>query len=159
MKLTSVQFKTLRKASEGVTRVTQQMINLVYDIAYEISDLGKPNDFVIVAGETLRIARIQVPAKDSVYNYLLLQDGQNYLCLFDSKQEKLGSEYLSDSGYLEDSNTYCPPTREQKIFFLQNVTEIITAFTTLWQEQERKITDLLERVKLAICKIGEDPKQ
>jgi len=159
MKLSNDQFRTLRKASEGITRVTEQMTNLVYDIAYQISDLGKPNDSVIVAGETLRIARIQVPAKDSVYNYLLLKDGHNCLCLFDSKHEKLGSEYLTDLGYLADPNNYCPPTREQKIFFLQNLTAIIQAFTNLWIEQEREITDLLERVKLAICKIGEDPKQ
>ena len=134
------------------------MTNLVYDIAYGISDLGKPNDSVIVAGETLRIARIQVPAKDSVYNYLLLKDGHNCLCLFDSKQEKLGSEYLTDLGYLAEPNNYCPPTREQKIFFLQHVEEIITRFTNLWIEQEQKITELLERVKLAISKIGEEFK-
>lgn len=158
MKLSNDEFRTLRKASEGITRVTQQMTNLVYDIAYEISNLGKPNDSVIVAGETLRIVRIQVPANDTLYNYLLLKDGKYCLCLFDIKREKLGSEYLTDLGYLADLNTYCPPTREQKIFFLQNLTEIIQAFTTLWIEQERKIPELLERVKLAISKIGEEFK-
>ncbi len=159
MKLSKNEFRTLRKASEGIIRVTEQMNDLVYNIAYEISNLGKPFDSVIIAGETLRIAKIHVPSNGTDYDYLLLKDGQNGICLFDIKREKLGSEYLTDLGYLADPHTYCLPTREQKIWFLQHVAEILTAFTSLWQQQERETTDLLKHVKSAFDKLYEDSEK
>ena len=159
MKLTSNDFRTLRKASENVTRVTDQMNDLIYNIACEIVDLGKESDSIDVAGETLQIVKVHSDIKDTDYYYLLSESISNYSVLFDTKMDKWGSKYVTEDGYLEDPEVFHPPTRNQKIWFLQHIAEIIKAFTTLWQDQEQETTDILSRVKSVIDKLEEDGKK
>lgn len=158
MKLTSNEFRILSRASEGITRVTGLMSELIFKIADRISSLGKATDRIIVVGETLRIITLHFPYQDNTYRYLLLESEDPCICLFDTKYERLASETVSDLGYLEDPLGYCPPTREQKIWFLQHVEGIVKGFITLWQEQERDVNKLLLRVQEIIDKLGEESK-
>ncbi|MBA7669249.1 hypothetical protein ES703_77378 [subsurface metagenome] len=154
MKITTDEFKTLNKASEGISRVTDLMSDLVYRIAYEIADLGSPGDSVTIGDLTLSIVTIHTSFNGGCYNYLKGPQRGNSICLFDIKCKKFGSEYKPDDGYLEDPEPYEEPTRGQQKWFLQHVAEIIQGFTILWHEEEERIDSLLEAAKAIIIDIS-----
>ena len=136
-KFSYTQLRALRNASEGVTRVSENLKKAVRELAGEIADSGKEGDTITIGKYWLEIQYME--SKMAGYNFL-------FIC-----ENGVGPEKALDhsGGYLHgDFNCYIHAAdREEIVFFAENITEILEKFTAKWKKQETRFTKALEKIK------------
>ena len=148
-KFTSSQLRTLRNASEGVQRVTDQIRELVFEVAYAIVECSpKTEHYITVAGENFAIRKIYFAGQGRNYSWELI-DKENTIFSDKWKYEEriLGSFELSDTGSLIDPEYFYEPTLEKLRFFAENLGSILQTIISEWIKQEQETTDLLKTLK------------
>lgn len=139
---TSSQLRVLRNAAEGVTRVTDQLIEIVKEIANVIAKLGLPGNEIMIGRERLYIDHRS--SKMAGYNFLFLETDQVGDTAFDFS-----------GGYLHDDfNCYIHgASKDQIIWFAENLGDILQGFIDLWESQKEIRTVYLGKIKKELKKI------
>lgn len=147
---TPPQLRLLRNASAGVSRVTRQLEETIYEVAYLISDLATNFDTIKVAEKTLQI----VEDLHTGYKYLVIEKEQHTDLdfsgvIFDFMKQGIKMiNYKCETEPFSYSFKGTKPSREDCKWFAENTGEIIQQFIDLWKGQE----DSLKRANAVMLK-------
>lgn len=153
---TSSQLRTLRNASEGIKRVTKQLEQLVYDIAYHIVEMSPAKENIItVAGHNIAVVELYpTNQKGASFHYLI---DVNTNTIFDStwafSDSFWASEELNDTGMFDDPEEYYKPTKEITKWFIEHLGEILEGFTNLWEKETKEKSELIKFLKEKISSL------
>lgn len=155
-----VELRSLRNASKGVKRVTKNLKDALWKIAFEISNLGSEGDSIIIAESKMAYQR----------EYVIIEGAGGYNFLIAGSEKAGDIAFWTDDNFRIDGDWKCldwdktysdircvkEATRDDYVAFAEQLVNIMKGFAKLWKDREAKYEDLFGKIAPCIAILDEN---